>query len=1002
MTVTVTPTTTNPTHHISLSDGSSTVGFILRNGAGKTDSRAITRRPRQNGQYSPFTQTDWGGGRGIKDAQADRSRYADGKRAITRHNQAVMIGPQETYSTGYRQAESHMPGSVTWVPLTGEFRYLTYKATASATGNRGTIYIWVRRRGTPTGTLTVELCSDHATPGKPGTVLKTVTATTSNITDTVSQLYEFNFSSVQAVTATTVYWVKVYSSAADTATDRWEVATEDNVGDANGLQSSDNSSWASGFFKLYYRMVDDTDQLGGLFFNYKAQTYFVTRPSGAAAPKLFINGDRGVATGTHTTTTLQDTSKTWTTNEWAGSVVLIIDGTNSEWQTPYRTIASNTADTLTFSPAFPKAPVSANTIYVILGSNKWTEVTGHGLTVLPTSVVDAGQWCYFAQGDSTKMRYMFEYLNNVTWTRGFGEENSYAKFLGSYRHQTEGLMIFKVNDVGNSGYPTFAQAKFEEGTRLKFPLLIDDGEATTGWTAGANVTLTADNATYITKNKSIKIVKAAGSSTTDPFAYKAHTQYSIDAHKMRALRFWIVCTTTDLAEGDITVRFSLATDCSTALFTVNVPTVQANQWVQVTVPYPDTTAGLKYMTSFGFISTRNFTIYVDGMELVPAGSEVLLGNRGEKITGVTTYGDPEVPWIFRTRSVGSIENGTFNPIPLKEFSQVENVHNGAGSVVHNVYLYFSFLHGLERFYRNNLDDVGPNRDEGMPDDRRGYITSMIGYVGRFFYNYDVQEGYSAILESTSGTDHHEVYRCDTPGKRIRSIFAQVIPGDTADRLWFTEGDDIAWLTLPGNTLKEDTDSTFRFSHEATLETGWIYGQEQDAIKLFHSIKLFLDQTSATRRIEWDYMKDTDTTWTASSTAFTSTQVQKVTLSISARRIKFRFRLMTTLNTISPIIKGMVIEATTRPETRYTYTATSDLSDAGIDLEGNEDTTLSAATTLSTLDGWVTNNTSLTLRCVFSAMDSKTVFLEPIVLSPLGFVADESAEKLGITLNMIEP
>jgi hypothetical protein len=143
MTVTVTPTTTNPTHHISLSDGSSTVGFILRNGAGKTDSRAITRRPRQNGQYSPFTQTDWGGGRGIKDAQADRSRYSDGKRAITRHNQAVMIGPQETYSTGYRQAESHMPGSVTWVPLTGEFRYLTYKATASATGNRSAVYIWV-------------------------------------------------------------------------------------------------------------------------------------------------------------------------------------------------------------------------------------------------------------------------------------------------------------------------------------------------------------------------------------------------------------------------------------------------------------------------------------------------------------------------------------------------------------------------------------------------------------------------------------------------------------------------------------------------------------------------------------------------------------------------------------------------------------------------------------------------------------------------------------------
>jgi hypothetical protein len=1004
MTVTVTPTTTNPTHHISLSDGSSTVGFILRNGRGDTDPRAIQRRPRQNGQYSPFTQSDWGGGRGIKDAQADRSRYGDGKRAITRHNGAVMIGGQETYTTGYRQAEAHMPGKVTWAPLTGEYRYLAYKVTASATGNRGAIYIWVKRQGTPAGTLTVELCSDHATPGKPGTVLKTVTATTSNITDTVSQLYEFAFSSVQAVTNTTVYWVKVYSSAADSSTNRWLVATDEYDASGNGLQSADNSTWAGGLFDLYYRLVDDTDQLGGLFFQYKGATYFLTRPSGAATPKLFINGDRGVATGAQTTTTLKDTTKTWTVDAWAGAVVLIFSGTNSEWSTPYRTITSNTSDTLTYSPAFPKAPVAADTVYVILGSNTWTEIASHGLTVLPTSVISAGEICYFAQGDATKMRKMREYLSGTTWTREFLEENNYAKFLGAYRHPTNGLTIFKVNDSGNDGLPGFAQASPEGwGTqiRLKFPYLIDDGEATTGWTAGANVTLTADSAIFQTKAKSIKAVKAAGSSTTAAFIYKAFTQYSVNAYKMRAIHFWLYCSER-LVAAELKVRLSQATDCSTAILDIDVPDVAAEEWTQITLPYADTTAGLKYMTSFGFISTRNMTFYIDGLELVPAGSEVHLGNKGEKITGVTTYGDPEVPWVFRAQSAGSIEGGTFNPIPLKEMSQAESVHNGMGSVVSNVYLYFSFLHGLERFYRNNLDDVGPNRDEGLPDERRGFITSMQAYPGRFFYNYDVQEGYSAIFESTSGTDHHEVYRCDTPGKRIRNLFIQVVPGDTADRLWFTEGDDIAWLSLPGNTLKEDTDDTYKHTHEAVLETGWIYGQEQDAVKLFHSVKLFLENTSITRSVEWDYKKNDETSWTNVSTAFYSAPVQKVTLHISARRIKLRFRMQTNDNTETPQIRGMVVEATTRPETRYTYTASSDLSDAGIDLEGDEDTTLSAATTLTTLDGWVANNTSLTLRSVFSPFDSKTVFLEPIVLSPLGFVADESAEKFGITLNMIEP
>jgi hypothetical protein len=99
---------------------------------------------------------------------------------------------------------------------------------------------------------------------------------------------------------------------------------------------------------------------------------------------------------------------------------------------------------------------------------------------------------------------------------------------------------------------------------------------------------------------------------------------------------------------------------------------------------------------------------------------------------------------------------------------------------------------------------------------------------------------------------------------------------------------------------------------------------------------------------------------------------------------------------------MVVEATTRPETRYTYTANTDLADAGIDLEGNEDTTLSANASLTILDGWVANNTSLTLRSVYNFCDSKTVFLEPIPTNPLGFIADESAEKLAIVLNMIEP
>jgi hypothetical protein len=995
MAIVVNSTTTYPTHHLKLSDGTNEVGLILR-ANNKPDPRAIERRPRANGQFSPFTQSDWSSGRGIKDAQADRSRYADGKRVVTRHSGTVMLGGQETYTTGYRQQEQYMPGKLTWRSMSTIYDY-AYKFTASATGNREKIYLWIRRRGTPTGTLTVELCADNA--GDPGTVLKSATKTTSDITDTVSQLVEFLFSSVQAVTATTNYWVRVRSTEAGTSANCWEVGIDS--ADTNNLTKANLAgTWTAVAYDLYFRIVDDTDQLGGLFFQYKGALYFVTRPSGSAAPKLYVNGDRGIATGTHSTTTLQDSSKTWTADEWIGSVLLIFDGTNSEWQTPYRTITDNDTNTLTFSPAFPKAPVSANTTYVILGSNKWTEIASHGLTVLPTSIVSTGDIVYFAQGDTTLMRRMREYLNNVTWTREFAEEGNYAKFLIDFKHPTKGLMIGKVNDYDNSWRPSFSQAVPESwGRWLKFPRLIHDCESATGWTGGAGVTVTADNTDFMAGSKSIKMVVASGPPV--PTAYYTWGA-AINISGQKKVRFWIK-SSVNVGYAVAKVFFSTSSTAASSIQDLFIPAaLVAGEWQQITIPYADTTAGTTAVLSFALGVGATGTYWLDGIEVIPDSGETKLGNPGEKITGLGKYGDPEVPWVFRAQSAGSIEGGVFNPIPLREMSQAENVHNGMGFVVSNVYLYFSFLHGLERFYRNNLDDVGPNRDEGLPDGRRGFITSMQAYPGRFFYNYDVVEGYSAIFESTSGTDHHEIYRCDTPGKRIRNLHIQVVPGDTADRLWFTEGDDICWLPLPGNTLKEDTDDTYKHTHEAVLETGWIYGAESDAVKLFSSVKLFLENVSANRPVEWDYKKDEETAWTPVSTTFTSPPVQEVSLNVSCKRLKLRFRMQTNDNTETPMIRSMVINATTRPEIRYTYTLNTQADDAGINLEGEEDTSQRAATIISRLDAWCAANTILTMSAVFSPFDGKTVYLEPPVIRPLSIVFDESAEKLSMSLTLVEP
>lgn len=72
--------------------------------------------------------------------------------------------------------------------------------------------------------------------------------------------------------------------------------------------------------------------------------------------------ENGIATGSQSTTTLQDTSKAWTVNQWAGRRVRFLSGTGQGVETA---ITSNTSNTLTFAAV--TAPVAGSTSYVIYG-----------------------------------------------------------------------------------------------------------------------------------------------------------------------------------------------------------------------------------------------------------------------------------------------------------------------------------------------------------------------------------------------------------------------------------------------------------------------------------------------------------------------------------------------------------------------------------------------------------------------------------------------------------
>ena len=823
-----------PTHDVILTDPDSVeVGLVLCNSKGDHDPFAITRSPMirtamktttGNQKYSdfeppwtPIAQDDWSGGRGKEDYDDDITRFMDSKRANTM-NGKIILGPQETYTTS--TMEQHMPGSVSWHPLiTGDANYIAKSSVASHSFSAGKIAIFVRRIGTPAADLTIEICADDG--GEPGSVIRTIAIDTDDITDVVSEFFTHEFTAY-AWTATTTYWIKVYSTG--DADDHWEIGVEDATGTTEESDDS-GSTWTTAAYDLYYRVTYAQQEYQQRLMSYQ-RSMFLVRWDGSDVT-MYVSGDKGVAdANTGALTTLIDATKSWSTDWWEGAVVLIIGGTGSDDEVPYRTIASNTGDTLTVTEAWTTEH-DTTTEYAILGSNRWTLIEGHGLTALPTDIIIINDIVYFAQGDSINMRRM-------QWTAASGY--SWAA------------------DSTNKAYK-LAAVQNTDG----------DWEIWKG------------------NNDTVGVAKAS-----------------------------VAAWATDLSFG----------------------------------------AAITFQDPWG------------------------------KINALISYGDTtQLLWIMREGSVFYISEDKPFEIPLPEMHNLMETTNGQVAMVWGVYLFFNLADGLERYYSRQLDDYGPNRDEGLPSDRQGVVSDLLGYPGSFFAAIDAgDDGFSSVMNH-NGTGWHEYYRAPMAGERITSIASQSIPGELISRLWISMGDEVIWLPL---VLRPENDANFTYTHEGTLTSGYMYAGLQDIFKLYQSVKLFTENLGSDCTVELDYQLDEDTAWSRASDTFDTSPIQEVnllsSLSETGKRMRYRIRLLTTDNSKTPKIKSVVVETVSRIPVKFAYSLPYRLKDNDHDLLG-ADESRTAAAKQAIMDAWASNLTPLSMQCRHALFDGKTVFADSIPSVP---------------------
>jgi hypothetical protein len=880
MSIVVGPGLERRTHHISLSDGVNSLGLILCDSAGNVNPFAIARAPvprtamktsSGNQKYSdfeppwsPVAQEDWSGGRGMLDFDLDVTRYYDNWRANTLYGK-IFLGGQENYSTGYRNQNFRLAGSLRWIAmLPGNRKYLAVRFSPSEYDYTAyTIYLWLKRKGTPPTALNVVLCSDS--DDNPGSTLQSATVTTTDITDTVSQLYKIAITA-QALNSESNYWIKVGVSTAD-SDNYWAVGVYDDPYSGypgTTKESEHDETWSNSAINLYFRITDADNTYQTKFFTYKRQLYMIKNRTGDY-PRIYINGDRGVAdANTGALTTLVDATKEWNTDEWAHSIVMLIGGPGSNEAKPWREIVSNTATTLTLDSAWLTTHTT-NTEYVIVNSNKWTLVPGlnttgggEGIASSVTDVLVVNNICYFAEGDSNVIQRMRWYNNAGVATYELGDDGNHkATFMCTVRDATNGLEIWIANN------------------------------------------LDADS--------KISVAKSA-----------------------------------------------------------------VKEW---------------------------------GTNLVPGDAIPFLDDYG-KITGICEYGPTtKLLWIFREGSIFTLSGTKPDEIPLKEMHAAAEYTNGSVFLAHNVYLYFNFGNGLERYYNSLLDDVGPNRDDGLPSDRQGVISCMAGYPGKIFVGIDAGIlGTSCVLgnaqDAASGAGWNEIYRAPAVGQRILNMAFQPIPGEDIDKLWLAVGADIIWIPFPSGSTEPIHDTRYRYIHESTLTTGYIYVGLYDIYKFFHSLKIFAENLSATNGqwIEVDYQIDDDTAWTPVLENFDTSPMSEHKLiedyGVNGKRIRFRLRLQTSDNTKTPVVKGIVVENVSRVPIKYSFSFSYRNFDEDVNLLGDPEI-LTAEERQSLLDGWAMELTPLIMCSNNKQYDNKTVFIDPAQIQAVKQTKEGYIEKMSV-------
>ena len=225
-------------------------------------------------------------------------------------------------------------------------------------------------------------------------------------------------------------------------------------------------------------------------------------------------------------------------------------------------------------------------------------------------------------------------------------------------------------------------------------------------------------------------------------------------------------------------------------------------------------------------------------------------------------------------------------------------HGGKGAIRWRDSIYFPSGLGVYKYVNGSnsavLSVVGPDRDDGLPEDKRGTIMKSEGthnellmvvdsitsptitstddipfqwahhHVGSSVINSDT--GYSSIL-GYNELGWEVKWQAESAGKSITAIHVSNAYSDISERyrLWFGFNDVVYYMNLPVDIINPSMVDEFEYNTSGTHITPWFNAGQSEIDKLALKLKVETQGCSSTETVVVSYATDYDETYTSMGT-----------------------------------------------------------------------------------------------------------------------------------------